>query len=428
MAVATPADDTNLPRPIVLVGLMGAGKTTVGRALAERLGFRFLDNDAGIEAEYDANGAELADRLGVQELHRIEAAQLTTALDAFGSQEVVVASAASVVDDAASRDRLGGHTVVWLEADPAYLAARLDGDGHRRSLGLNPTLALTGQSDERRQHFTEVSDLSVAVEGRSVHDIVEEIHRRLIPLPRIYTNLADWFHLLTAPADYEEEAAFYLHQMRAAASRRIVTILELGSGGGNNASHIKREATLTLTDRSPAMLAVSRTINPECEHIVGDMRTIRLGRDFDAVFVQDAIGYLTTEEDLRAAIVSAAIHCRPGGVVMLAPDEVVETFRSSTGSGGHSDETRSLSYQSRIWDPDPNDSTYFMEMSYHLQQAGHPDREFTEVHELGLFPRATWLEAMEAAGLTPAIVPHDHSELDHLIDLFVGTTRQESPE
>ena len=164
--MATPADDTNLPRPIVLVGLMGAGKTTVGRALAERLGFRFLDNDAGIEAEYDANGAELADRLGVQELHRIEAAQLTTALDAFGSQEVVVASAASVVDDAASRDRLGGHTVVWLEADPAYLAARLDGDGHRRSLGLNHTLALTGQSDERRQHFTEVSDLSVAVEGR----------------------------------------------------------------------------------------------------------------------------------------------------------------------------------------------------------------------------------------------------------------------
>jgi shikimate kinase len=415
-----------VPRTIVLVGLMGSGKTTVGHLLAERLGYRFLDNDAGIEAEYEATGAELAERLGVEQLHRIEAAQLARALESFGSEDVVIAAAASVVDDPASRSRLADPTVVWLDADPAYLAGRLDGEGHRRSLGIDAVTALAGQADIRREHFAAVADLVVPVEGRSAHDIVEEIRRRLDPLPPIYSDMADWFHLLTAPADYEEEADFYLARLAEAATRPIETLLELGSGGGNNASHMKRHADLTLTDLSPDMLDLSRSINPECEHIVGDMRTIRLDRCFDAVFVQDAIGYLTTEEDLRAAVRSAAVHCEPGGAVLLAPDEVVETFRASSGSGGHSDETRSLRYESKIWDPDPADTTYLMELTYHLQEAGRPDRELVEVHELGLFPRETWLRAMRDAGLTPSIVPSQHSEQDHVIDVFIGVPNEDA--
>ena len=79
-------------------------------------------------------------------------------------------------------------------------------------------------------------------------------------------------------------------------------MLELGSGGGNNASHLKRRFQLTLVDRSPEMLAVSRRLNPECEHVEGDMRTVRLGRTFDAVFVHDAIAYITTEDDLRGGV------------------------------------------------------------------------------------------------------------------------------
>lgn len=413
-----PAGD--LPRPIVLVGLMGSGKTTVGRALAEQLGYRFLDNDAGIETEYDATSAELADRLGVEELHGIEVAQLAAALDSFGSEAAVIAAAASVVDDPGGRARLAGPTVVWLDADPAYLAGRLDREGHRRSLGVDPGRVMMGQADARREHFTAVSDTRVNVEGRSIHDIVKEICHRLAPLPHIYTDLADWFHLLTAPADYREEAAFYLARLTEAATRPIETILELGSGGGNNASHMKRHATLTLTDRSPAMLELSRSINPECEHIVGDMRTIRLNRRFDAVFVHDAIDYLTTEEDLRAAITTAALHCRPGGAVLLAPDEVVETFRPVNESGGHSEENRSLRYESKTWDPEPTDSTYLMEMTYRLSEHGLPEEQIEEVHELGLFARSTWLAAMRAAGLSPSIIASEHGEQDHVIDVFVG--------
>jgi hypothetical protein len=92
------------------------------------------------------------------------------------------------------------------------------------------------------------------------------------------------------------------------------------------------------------MLDVSRALNPECEHVEGDMRTVRLERTFDAVFIHDAIAFLTTERDLAAAIETAFIHCRPGGVALLAPDDFQETFVSSTEVGGTDGDGRSLRY------------------------------------------------------------------------------------
>ena len=111
-------------------------------------------------------------------------------------------------------------------------------------------------------------------------------------------------------------------------------VLELGSGGGSNASHMKAHFAMTLVDLSPSMLAVSRELNPECEHVVGDMRDVRLGRTFDAVFVHDAIDYMTTEADLRKAIETAFVHCRPGGVAVFVPDHTTETFEPETDHGG----------------------------------------------------------------------------------------------
>ena len=118
---------------------------------------------------------------------------------------------------------------------------------------------------------------------------------------RFYGDLAPWWPLISAPADYAEEAAFSA-SLLATADHGTTSVLELGSGGGNNASHLKALFTMTLVDRSPTMLDVSRALNPECEHVEGDMRDVRLGRTFDAVFVHDAIDYMTTEGDLRRAM------------------------------------------------------------------------------------------------------------------------------
>ena len=147
---------------------------------------------------------------------------------------------------------------------------------------------------------------------------------------RMYTDLAPWWRWVSQPEDYADEAAFVHALLQAHSHPPAQTVLELGSGGGNNASHLKAHYRLTLVDLSPQMLDVSQQLNPECEHLVGDMRTVRLERLFDAVFIHDAIDFMTTEADLRAALATAYIHCRPGGVTILTPDHVRETFQPRT--------------------------------------------------------------------------------------------------
>ena len=155
---------------------------------------------------------------------------------------------------------------------------------------------------------------------------------------RLYGDLAPWFHLLTAPEDYAAEAERY-RGLIVDALPDAQTLLELGSGGGNNASHLREHFTCTLSDVSPQMLALSRTLNPECEHVLGDMRTLRLGRTFDVVFVHDAIAYMATEEDLHDCLGTAYAHTRPGGIAMFVPDFTRETFQTRTSHGGHDGKT-----------------------------------------------------------------------------------------
>jgi trans-aconitate methyltransferase len=146
------------------------------------------------------------------------------------------------------------------------------------------------------------------------------------------------------------------------------------------------------------MLALSRTLNPECEHLEGDMRTLRLGRTFDVAFVHDAIGYLTTEDDLSAAIETAALHVRPGGVVILTPDATTEIFNPRTDKGGHDGEDgRSLRYLE--WIHPTTGSTY--DVDYLIIACGPGDevRVVHDRHTLGVFPEATWTRLIAEAGL-----------------------------
>src|ERR1700683_702097 len=137
---------------------------------------------------------------------------------------------------------------------------------------------------------------------------------------KLYDELAEWWPLFSAPADYAEEAAFFAQVLNDSCKPPPRTVLELGSGGGNNALYLKSKFEMTLVDLSPQMLAVSRALNPECEHREGDMRSGNIGRRFVAVFVHDAMAYMTTTADLDAAIRTAYRHFRAGGVALFVPD------------------------------------------------------------------------------------------------------------
>lgn len=232
----------------------------------------------------------------------------------------------------------------------------------------------------------------------------------------MYGDLAGWFHVLTPPEEYIEEAAFATRVLREFSDRPPRTVLELGSGGGNNASYMKADFELTLVDLAPGMLELSRGLNPESEHVLGDMRTIRLGRTFDAVFVHDAVVYLTTAEDLRAAMDTAFVHLNPGGAALFVPDAIRELFEPRTDHGGSDSGARALRYLEWTWDPDPTDTEYVVDYAYLLRE-GTDVRVVHDRHVIGLFSRQDWLDLLAGVGFEPHVLKVDYEEG---VEAFVG--------
>lgn len=214
--------------------------------------------------------------------------------------------------------------------------------------------------------------------------------------PLLYSDLVPFYRLIDPPEDHRDEAASY----QAAFERALEqpqTLLELGAGAGHNASHLTARFRCTLTDLSEPMLDLSRQLNPQCEHLAGDMRTLRLGRTFDVVLVHDAVAYMTSEPDLAAAIATAFVHTRPGGAAIFAPDCLRETFCESADSSGGTSGTRAVQYLAWQWDPDPSDDTMVVDYAFLLRN-GSDLKAVHDRHIEGLFPRATWQRLLTAAG------------------------------
>jgi len=233
--------------------------------------------------------------------------------------------------------------------------------------------------------------------------------------PLLYGELTPWYRLLDPVADHADEAAAYVGALLRAGAPRGGTLLELGAGAGGNAFFFKRDFECTLTDLSPDMLALSRALSPECEHLAGDMRSLRLRRTFDAVMVHDAVAYMTTRADLAAMAATAFAHTRPGGAALFAPDYVREAFRDKTELYTGDDGARSLRCVEWAWDPDPADDTYAVEYAFLLRD-GAQMRAVHDRHVEGLFARATWLDILTSAGYQVALAdrPFDDTTTDQI--------------
>jgi SAM-dependent methyltransferase len=211
---------------------------------------------------------------------------------------------------------------------------------------------------------------------------------------RLYADLAEWWPILSPPADYAEEAQVYLQLLGG----RIDSLLELGSGGGHLASQMPSDLDITLVDRAPDMLTVSRALNPGRTHVQADFRDVRLDRTFDAVLLHDAVMYLTDRESLARAFATAAAHLEPGGRFLVLPDVVREDFEEVSVAGGGEEGDRAARMLEWHWDPDPTDDTYVVEFSYLLRD-GRTVRSIHETHTMGLYSRATYERALVDAGL-----------------------------
>ena len=197
-------------------------------------------------------------------------------------------------------------------------------------------------------------------------------------------------------------------------------LLELGVGGGHNLSHLTADFDCTAVDLSLDMLALSKGLNPGVEHRVGDMRNTRLERIFDAVLVHDAASYLLSEQDLTETFATAAAHLRPGGLLMVAPDWVQETFPDGwVYNWDRQQGDIEVNIQEVMVDPDPLDTQVESTYTYTIKKDGETTVE-VDTHITGLFPIQTWSGLMGQAGFTVEVRPLPPNEGGYGSWLFIG--------
>ncbi len=228
-------------------------------------------------------------------------------------------------------------------------------------------------------------------------------------IPPLYDQLAVLWPLVSPPEIYTDEAELYAAWLEQAAEGPVGSLLELGAGGGHLAAALPAHWSLTLVDLAPRMLDIARDLVPRAHCVQGDMRKLRLGEHFDAVLLQDAVMYMTSEADLRAAFATAAAHLGPGGAFLVLPDVVAESFEEHSAAGGRADETRAVRLLEWHWDPDPNDTTYQVDFALLFREPDGSVRCHHDQHTLGLFPAETFVRLLVEAGfelVMPERLPH----------------------
>jgi len=167
--------DGRIASHVVLVGMMGSGKTSVGQRLAESLGMPFVDSDQQVEARTGRTVREIFESDGEPAFRLEERTALLEALAA--SEPTVIAAAGGVVLDASNRELLRalpatGGQVVWLKASPAVLAGRVGSADHRPLLGSDPAAVLDRLDTEREALYQSVATIVIDEQrGTRVMDV-----------------------------------------------------------------------------------------------------------------------------------------------------------------------------------------------------------------------------------------------------------------
>lgn len=164
-------------RPVVIVGLMGSGKTSVATRVAAAMGRPMRDSDQDLWARYGQSAAMHAARYGAGVLHAREARQLRDAL--AEDPPPVIAAAASVVEDESCRRALSAAFVAWLDAPAHVLAERMRDGAHRPHYDPDPEAMLTNQRQRRAARFADVADVTVDVTDTTPDQAADAVLRAL---------------------------------------------------------------------------------------------------------------------------------------------------------------------------------------------------------------------------------------------------------
>jgi len=229
---------------------------------------------------------------------------------------------------------------------------------------------------------------------------------------RIY----DLLYVGSGIKDYPAEAA-ELHRIIQDASPAAQTLLDVACGTGAHLVEMQRWYAVEGVDLSPAMLAVARTRLPGIPLREGDMRTLDLGKTFDAVTcLFSSIDYMTDPAEMRAAIARLAAHVAPGGVLIIdgwvRPAQWRDNFRPDSPDVASDDEVTvvRLSYSRR------DGSITELEMHHLVQTDGGIDY-FMEPHRLRLTETDEYVSAVTDAGLEARVIPDYMPNRDRIVGI-----------
>ncbi len=152
------------------------------------------------------------------------------------------------------------------------------------------------------------------------------------------------------------------------------------------------------------MINLAKKLNPEVSYLIGDMRTVRLKKAFDAVTIFDSINYMLTEDELHSTFTTAFIHLRPGGIFLTYQESSPERFKQNqTGYSTHSKGDATITFIENNYDSDPTDTTYESTFIYLIRRRNELTIE-TDRHLAGIFPKETWLKLLRETGFSVKIL------------------------
>ncbi|MFG0247767.1 MAG: methyltransferase domain-containing protein [Phycisphaeraceae bacterium JB051] len=240
---------------------------------------------------------------------------------------------------------------------------------------------------------------------------------------KLYHELAYLWPMLSPPEDYEPEAIAIqsvIDRFLKSDPQGKPLLVEMGAGGGHTLSHLTEYFDCTAVDIADPMLVNCSLVCPDAKTINGDMRTVELGKPMDIVLIHDAVDYMQTPEDAKAAINNAAKQLKPGGLLIVAPTYTTESFEDDQSiSDEHEDKQFKVAFTSKVIRATDNKNQFLMQMVFDITEDGRK-ASYTDEHRCGLFGEFEWLGWMREAGLKVHLV----DEIEELDDMpwhgFVG--------
>lgn len=231
---------------------------------------------------------------------------------------------------------------------------------------------------------------------------------------KAYTDLAWTESLVYPPAEGFKETELFINLIKENSRGNTETLLHVGCGSGIYDYNFKKHFKVTGVDISEKMLEIACERNPEVDYHHGDMRTIELGKIFDAVIFPESIGYMTTTTELKKAIKCANKHLKPGGLLLICTN-LKETFKSNNFvyTGGKEDIEITIFENNYI--PKDNDSIVEATIIYLIRNKGKLET-YTDIHILGLFDKKTWYSLLKEEEFEIKEKREDHFYDENLLE------------